>query len=119
MTLLTVVLTIWWGHDLYRMRQDAALIQQNITQLHGAERSTRNAMRVPGAAADNPGRAIEDPVVIELEAQGVKLKMVNEATWNSIFKISFLWAALLLMLALYRVITAKFAREPQINTSKE
>lgn len=47
---------------------------------------------------------------IELEAEGIKLKMVNEATWNGIFKLCFLWAFVLSTLLGYKYFTSRLIK---------
>lgn len=69
--------------------------------------SERHAIKAPrksndGDLPERKSTPIQDPYTIELEAIGVKLKIVNESTWTAVFKLCFLWAFLLLTIAVYR-----------------
>lgn len=66
----------------------------------------RTYMQLEKKQVPNPERAKAEKelrdTVVEIEAEGFKFKMINEATWNMVFKICFLWAFVLGTLGLYR-----------------
>lgn len=62
--------------------------------------------RVPNPKHEEAQQQLRD-VSIEIEAEGFKFKMLNEATWSMIFKLCFLWSFVLLSLGLYKYANAR------------
>lgn len=75
------------------------------------ERKPKVVTKITKKQVPNPVKAEIDQqlneATIELEAQGFKLKMINEATWEMIFKLCFLWAFVLTTLGLYKRLAPK------------
>lgn len=105
--IIAVLLTIDFGHSTYQNYVEKTNIEQVIEHVNmaaAAEKQIKSQQQRSDKIRDKETKVIDDhdPYTLELEALGVKLKMINEATWNGIFKICFLWAFVLSSLIVYK-----------------
>lgn len=102
---IALLLTMDFGYEIYQNYHHETQIEQTIEDVQKAaavEKHMQQNQQRSGGENTPVIKTVEDAHSIELEALGVKLKMVREATWQGVFKICFLWAFVLGSLAMYR-----------------
>ena len=106
--LVLTVLILVTAHLVREIQKNQQTAQQITEEIQYVERATAAARQLhsqqqrrdPG---HSPSKVIEeDSASLELEALGVKLKMINEATWSSVIKLCVLWAFALITALGYR-----------------
>lgn len=96
---ITLLLSIDLASTVWRNLQER---NHTLTQLSQVESQAVRAITLP-LLGHTPAPPVSDPVTLELEALGVKLRMINEATWTAIIKLAVLWLFLLASLIVYRL----------------
>ena len=97
--------TLW---DNYRARVSTLDRIEHVQAAQAqVEQATKQRERAAKDSDFTAKSAVKDEFTIELEAQGVKLTMINEATWTAIFKLCALWLFTLSTLLAYRYFTAQ------------
>ena len=104
---IAVLLTIDFTHNIYKNsieKDQVERVIEDVKKAAAAEKHVLQQQQRSDRPRNKETKTIEeqDPHTIELEALGVKLKMINESTWEGIFKICFLWAFVLTSLIFYR-----------------
>lgn len=97
--------TLW---DNYRARVSTLNRIEHVEAARAhVEQATKQSQRESDSVDLSEKSAVKDEFTIELEAQGVKLTMINEATWTAIVKLCVLWLFTLSTLLAYRYFTVK------------
>lgn len=107
--MIAILLTIDGGYQLYQnsvAKQQIELTIKDVQEAAAMQAQMSRQQQRSGVESSDK-KFVEDPHTIELEALGVKLKLVNEATWTGIFKLCFLWGFVVATLIIYRKLNSK------------
>lgn len=104
---MAILLTVDFGHGIYKNSIEKKQVESVIENIK--EKQIHQLPQRPERFRNKDIKTLEekDQYSIELEALGVKLKMINEATWEGIFKICFLWAFVLFSIIIYKKTLSK------------
>jgi hypothetical protein len=107
-------LSIFIARELWLTHVSIIESQQRITYLTQALKEaktisqTQNNQLKKGSSTSEAEADEVRTASIELEAEGIKLRMLQEASWSMIMKFCFVWSFALFSLLAYRILDRRF-----------
>ena len=113
LALVMLLLSIFIARELWLTHVSIIESQQRITYLTQSLKEaktisqTQNNQLKKGSSTSEESDEVRT-ASIELEAEGIKLRMLQEASWSMIMKFCFVWSFALFSLLAYRILDRRF-----------